>query len=154
LKTEWNRATREDDYLGLILLDVDYFKKYNDTYGHQAGDVFLKQIAACMVECLLRPADLVARYGGEGFVVILPSTSPSGVKSLAEQINHCIENLKIDHSGNLASNFVTASLGAAFVESHFQKSLMSTSLPLQMLLYIKQKIKEETDFNILNVMKS
>jgi diguanylate cyclase (GGDEF)-like protein len=113
LKTEWNRATRDDDYIGLILLDVDYFKKYNDTYGHQAGDVCLKQIAASMVECLRRPADLVARYGGEEFVVILPSTPPSGVKIIAEQIKQCIEDLKIDHSKNSASNYVTASLGVA-----------------------------------------
>lgn len=113
LKTEWNRATREDDYLGLILLDVDYFKRYNDTYGHQAGDVCLKQIAASLTQCLRRPADLAARYGGEEFVIILPSTPPSGVKLVAEQVNKCIENLRIDHVGNSASKYVTASLGAA-----------------------------------------
>ncbi len=113
LKTEWNRATRDDDYLGVILLDIDFFKKYNDTYGHQAGDVCLKQVAAGLTECLRRPADLVARYGGEEFVVILPSTPPPGVQKIAQEINQCIEDLKIEHSGNSASPYVTASLGAA-----------------------------------------
>ncbi len=112
LKIEWNRATRDDDYLGLILLDIDHFKKYNDTYGHQAGDVCLKQVAAGLTECLRRPADLAARYGGEEFVVILPSTPPSGVKKIAQEINQYIESLKIEHSGNSASSYVTASLGA------------------------------------------
>ncbi len=113
LKVEWNRATRENDYLGLIMLDIDYFKKYNDTYGHQAGDACLKQVAAALAQCLRRPADLAARYGGEEFVIILPSTPPSGVKAVAEQVNQCIENLRIDHSENSVSPYVTASLGAA-----------------------------------------
>ena len=113
LNVEWKRAKREKTSLSLIMLDIDYFKKYNDTYGHQAGDECLIKIAASISETLRRPADLVARYGGEEFVIVLPGIALEEAVNLSEKIRSEIETLKIEHKLNSISPFVTASLGIA-----------------------------------------
>jgi len=110
LNGEW-RLAREKAPLCLILCDIDYFKNYNDFYGHQAGDVCLKQIAQALTQIAKRPADLVARYGGEEFAVILPNTSVEGAVQVAKLIRSAIEQLKIPHAKSHVSNVVTASLG-------------------------------------------
>ena len=113
LDREWKRAMRDQIPLSLIMLDIDYFKLYNDSYGHQKGDTCLKQVAKALEDCVQRPADLVARYGGEEFVVILPETTVQGASKLAESIRLYIENLKLEHAKNSASPYVTVSLGVA-----------------------------------------
>lgn len=113
LDKEWKRAMRDQLPLSLILLDIDFFKLYNDSYGHQGGDTCLKQVATALAQCSQRPADLVARYGGEEFAVILPETNLEGASNLAEAIRSSIENLKIEHNKNTASSYVTVSSGVS-----------------------------------------
>ena len=86
IKREWQRLSREQQPMALMLCDVDYFKRYNDTYGHQAGDQCLREVAQVLGQTSRRPADLVARYGGEEFALILPNTSLQGAVCIAENI--------------------------------------------------------------------
>lgn len=115
LKTEFYRLKRSGAALSLIMLDVDYFKKFNDTYGHLAGDDCLRQIGNMLKTIDMRTSDLVARYGGEEFVVILPETEKSGVLALAERIRKATEDLNIPHSENKNEKKVTVSLGSVTV---------------------------------------
>ncbi|MFB2876730.1 PAS domain S-box protein [Floridanema aerugineum] len=115
LNNEWLRLRREKAPLSLILFDIDFFKLYNDTYGHLAGDDCLRQVAIVISDIFRRPADLFARYGGEEFAVILPYTDLSGATYLAELIRQTIHNLKIPHSQSLVSNHLTVSLGVTCV---------------------------------------
>jgi len=113
LDTEWRRLAREEAPLSLIMCDIDYFKLYNDTYGHQAGDECLRQVASVLRRSLKRPADLVARYGGEEFVVVLPNTELQGAASIAELIRAEVQGLQIIHAKSAVSEYVTLSLGVA-----------------------------------------
>jgi PAS domain S-box/diguanylate cyclase (GGDEF) domain len=113
LDTEWRRLAREEAPLSLIMCDIDYFKLYNDTYGHQAGDECLRQVATVLRSSLKRPADLVARYGGEEFVVVLPNTDIEGAARVAEFIRAEVQGLQIIHSKSAVSQYVTLSLGVA-----------------------------------------
>ena len=115
LYTEWKRAKREKLPLSLIMLDIDYFKKYNDSYGHQAGDESLIKVAKSISEFLRRPADMVARYVGEEFVIVLPNVEQKDAVKLSEKIRAEIEALKIEHRLSSISPFVTASLGVASI---------------------------------------
>ncbi len=111
LEFEWERLAREQQPLSLILFDIDYFKRYNDCYGHQIGDDCLIKVAQAAQQTVCRPADLVARYGGEEFVVILPNTDLNGAIALADQIHSAVANLKIPHQNSDISDIVTVSLG-------------------------------------------
>lgn len=111
LSQELRRMKREKQPLSLILGDVDYFKRYNDHYGHQSGDYCLQQIAKAMSLVAMRPADLVARYGGEEFAVILPRTTSEGVDTVAEAIRKEISQLKIPNERSDVSEYITLSLG-------------------------------------------
>ncbi len=113
LNAEWKRAQRERSQLALLMLDVDAFKAYNDTYGHVAGDEVLRRVAAVLRDNCARPADLPARFGGEEFSMILPSTSPGGARLLAEKVRRSIEALGIAHSGAATGSRLTVSIGAA-----------------------------------------
>ncbi|MEL6439542.1 MAG: diguanylate cyclase [Cyanobacteria bacterium J06621_8] len=113
LAAEWSRLAREQNLLSLILCDVDYFKLYNDTYGHPAGDRCLRQVAQAISDVVKRPADLVARYGGEEFAIILPNTPLAGAIHLAQQIKLQIQALKLPHINSPIDLYVTLSLGVA-----------------------------------------
>ncbi|MDD2463288.1 MAG: diguanylate cyclase [Desulfobulbus sp.] len=113
LNKEWRRAMREQVPLALILLDVDFFKKYNDTYGHQQGDRCLIAVAETMQKIIRRPADLAARYGGEEFAIILPNTHQEGAMLIAERVREGLQTLEIPHSGSDVSAHVSISLGVA-----------------------------------------
>ena len=115
MKYEWQRGSREQRPLSLIMCDVDCFKAYNDTYGHPAGDLCLKRTAAVLTEHLKRPADLVARYGGEEFAIVLPETSAEGALQVADACRAHLETLAIEHSG-WSRGIVTLSLGVATLE--------------------------------------
>jgi diguanylate cyclase (GGDEF)-like protein len=110
---EWRRMAREKQPMSLILFDVDYFKRYNDEYGHQAGDRCLYKIAQTAKACIHRAADVVARYGGEEFAVILPNTPAQGALHIAETIAERVKMLKLPHARSDASRYVTVSLGIA-----------------------------------------
>ncbi|MBE9145323.1 diguanylate cyclase domain-containing protein [Planktothrix mougeotii] len=113
LEQEWLRLRREKLPLSLILADIDYFKLYNDTYGHLSGDDCLKQVAQTIHETLKRPADLVARYGGEEFAIILPNTSLAGAIQVAEQIRQAVYNLQLPHIASPGKQVITLSLGVS-----------------------------------------
>jgi diguanylate cyclase (GGDEF)-like protein len=119
LGQEWRRAGRERTPLSLILCDIDYFKNYNDQYGHQAGDACLKQVAQAIRESFHRPADLVARYGGEEFAIILPNTPSAGAIHIAELLQTRIKQLEIAHAQSRIGTQVTVSLG---ISSHIPTS--------------------------------
>jgi two-component system chemotaxis family response regulator WspR len=114
MQAEWQRGQREQQELTLLLCDVDCFKTYNDSYGHQAGDAALKAIAAVLASHLRRPADVAARYGGEEFAVILPATEAEGAQQVAESCRAGIEALALAHAGG-AGGVVTISIGIASV---------------------------------------
>jgi diguanylate cyclase (GGDEF)-like protein len=114
LAHEWQRCMRGGAPLSLIMIDVDCFKEFNDTYGHLAGDDCLKQIVRILVDVLNRPADMVARYGGEEFTCVLPDTELDGAKYIAQGIRKAIEAQRIEHV-NSPFGYVTVSLGIASV---------------------------------------
>jgi len=113
LKREWGRLARSGQPLSVIMLDVDHFKQFNDTYGHGEGDVCLKRVAKAIEAVAKRPADLAARYGGEEFVVLLPETDLDGLKITAEAIRTAVAALRIPHAKSSAADHVTISLGGA-----------------------------------------
>ncbi|WP_293176181.1 MULTISPECIES: diguanylate cyclase [unclassified Microcoleus] len=113
LDTEWRRLAREEAPLSLIMCDIDYFKLYNDTYGHQPGDECLRQVAQILQCSVKRSADLVARYGGEEFAVVLPNTDIEGAACVAERIAQQVRDLQILHAQSAVSEYVTLSLGVA-----------------------------------------
>ena len=115
LSQEWYRCARELESLSLILCDVDYFKFYNDAYGHQAGDRCLYEVAQGMRSIVKRPADVVFRYGGEEFAVILPFTKGEGALKVAEAIREAILQLQIPHDLSQVSHHVTLSLGVSSI---------------------------------------
>ncbi len=111
LQNEWLRMKREKAPLALIMADLDYFKLYNDLYGHLAGDDCLKTVAKVLSEHIHRPSDLAARFGGEEFTVVLPNTDLKGASVVASKIREAVENKKIIHENSPVSDFVTVSLG-------------------------------------------
>lgn len=113
LAVETARSMRSRSPLALIMLDVDFFKRYNDHYGHQAGDDCLREIAATLKESLRRPADLVARYGGEEFACILPDTAYEDALLIAADLEKNVRLRNIPHAASQVSDVVTISLGVA-----------------------------------------
>lgn len=113
LLEEWARARRDGTQLSLLLIDVDHFKKFNDHYGHLAGDGCLRALGRILLAHAKRPADLAARYGGEEFAVLLPNTGPDGCAEVGEGIRTALHELAMLHAQNPPSRLVTASVGAA-----------------------------------------
>jgi diguanylate cyclase (GGDEF)-like protein len=113
LSLEWQHHRREQNHIALILIDIDYFKCYNDTYGHLGGDDCLSRVAQAIAKVPQRATDLVARYGGEEFAVILRSTDTKGVLKVAEDIQKVIAALAIPHQSSEVSDIVTLSIGVA-----------------------------------------
>jgi diguanylate cyclase (GGDEF)-like protein len=113
LHQEWSRLQRDRQPLALILCDVDYFKPYNDSYGHQEGDDCLRAVAAAIASSVRRPSDLATRYGGEEFAVILPNTDRLGAIAVANRIRALLHSLEIPHRASLVSPHVTLSFGIA-----------------------------------------
>lgn len=111
LKSEFLIACRTEKPLSVLMIDIDYFKLFNDTYGHLAGDDCLKKVAAGLQRAVFRPADLVARYGGEEFAVILPDTDKCGERVIAEKIMCEISTLAIAHSCSEVDDVITVSIG-------------------------------------------
>ncbi|MBP5987301.1 MAG: diguanylate cyclase [Azonexus sp.] len=112
ISVEWRRARRHSNSLAVLMCDVDFFKLYNDTYGHLAGDECLRKIATTIRQNTERPSDLVARYGGEEFAVVLPETTIGGALMVAEKIRHAIHELNIPHA-SAPGEQVTISIGIA-----------------------------------------
>ncbi|MDJ0706932.1 MAG: GGDEF domain-containing response regulator, partial [Leptolyngbyaceae cyanobacterium MO_188.B28] len=119
LELEWRRALRNVTPISVILIDIDQFKQFNDTYGHQRGDECLIKVSQTLQQAVKRPRDLVARYGGEEFIVILPDTPKLGATKVAKSIGCRVEALGVEHSASTISDTVTVSLG------------LSTAIPKQ-----------------------
>lgn len=115
LDAEWRRMGREGKPLALIMGDVDHFKQYNDTYGHQAGDICLVKVARAIGGLARRPTDLAARYGGEEFALVLADTDGKGAAFVAQGVCDAVRRLEIPHCNSSASEHVTLSLGVAVV---------------------------------------
>ena len=122
LESEWRRALRAPSPFSIIILDIDYFKKYNDTYGHQEGDLCLRSVANIVGCSVRRPGDLTARYGGEEFVVLLPLTSADDAAVIAEGIRREVEAVGLEHKTSTVSNVVTVSIGVGTVTPALDQS--------------------------------
>jgi len=118
LNTEWRRSLREHSPLSLLMIDADFFKSYNDTYGHPRGDNCLKQIAEAAQDIVSRPGDMVARFGGEEFVVVLPNTENEGAMQVAQEICIAMNSRRLPHVGN-PYGVVTISVGCATMVPSF-----------------------------------
>ncbi|WJG10077.1 GGDEF domain-containing protein [Aliiglaciecola sp. LCG003] len=122
LLSEFNQAKRYSHPLSILLIDVDYFKPFNDLYGHSVGDDALKQIAATLRSTLKRDIDFVARYGGEEFVCILTNTDCQGALICAQNLREAVEKLQIEHAESKALGYVTVSIGGATQSSYESES--------------------------------
>ncbi|WP_075185778.1 diguanylate cyclase [Teredinibacter haidensis] len=109
----WKLSTRTQEPLSILLMDIDHFKLYNDTYGHQSGDECIRLISTAIKRCVNRPGDLVGRYGGEEFIALLPNTTEEGALHVAEHIRKTIEALRLKHRGLTQNDRVTISIGAS-----------------------------------------
>lgn len=128
LLEEWSRAYREKTSLGLLMIDIDHFKAFNDTYGHQAGDECLHTVAVVLAGEAQRPSDLAARYGGEEFAILLPNTDAAGCARIGERIRRAIRETAIAHRGNAPFGIVTASIGGAVCRPGSERPLEHASL--------------------------
>lgn len=113
---EWRRACREQGSIGLIMMDIDHFKAFNDHYGHLQGDECLTSVAQQLKAVIKRPRDFVARFGGEEFIVLLPSVQAQGVAIVAERLQETIHNLMIPHAHSSTGSHVSVSMGLAWCE--------------------------------------
>lgn len=116
VRAEWQRAIRSGSELSLLLVDIDHFKQYNDTYGHQAGDACLTLVAKALSSSVHRPGDQVARYGGEEFVCVLPSTNIEGAELIGATLREAVNFLKIPHKSSSVCGHVTISVGGAAIK--------------------------------------
>ena len=112
---EWKRAVRNKAPISVALMDIDFFKQYNDAYGHGRGDKCLKEVAQALVDSIRRPTDFVARYGGEEFIAVFPETDMSGAMTIAETMRSNVELLKIPHAQSVSLDYVTISIGVSSV---------------------------------------
>ena len=113
LKTEWLRAQRDQLPISMIVADIDYFKRYNDYYGHQQGDECLRHVASIIHQTVMRPADVVARYGGEEFAIIMPNTDIKGAQAVANRICRQINESNLPHPTSEIASHVTITMGVA-----------------------------------------
>jgi diguanylate cyclase (GGDEF)-like protein len=113
LEAEWKRSARDGTPISLVIIDLDCFHAFNETYGHPGGDACLRRVTAEMVMCLRRPSDFLGRYGGEEFVAVLANTDASGARIVAERLRNAVAALQIPHQASTCSEFVTISVGFA-----------------------------------------
>ena len=123
IRRVWRQSRREDVTIGIVFVDIDYFKIYNDLYGHQAGDDCLKKVAGSIARCAKRPFDFAARYGGEEFVLVLYGPPDDYARSLPEQIRRDVLDLAIPHAGSMCASSVTVSVGVALARAASNRSL-------------------------------
>lgn len=134
-EVEWRRAVREKTELSVIFMDIDYFKNYNDTYGHLEGDKCLAAIAGAINKCAERAGDFMARFGGEEFICVLPNTSREGAMTVAQSIMESIEQLKIEHRTSDANKYVTISMGVVTCTPVSEESMDKVLLEADNALY-------------------
>jgi diguanylate cyclase (GGDEF)-like protein/PAS domain S-box-containing protein len=138
LTNEWRRSLRDQSPLSLLMIDADYFKSYNDTYGHMRGDNALKQIAEAAQSVVTRPGDLVARFGGEEFSVVLPHTDGEGAMQIAQEICMALNNRRLSHSDN-PSGYLTISVGVSTMVADFGRHSVNLIEVADQALYLAKK---------------
>ena len=136
---QWKLALRERKPLSILMIDVDDFKRYNDTYGHLAGDEVLKTVAAAMRDTFKRPTDLAARFGGEEFIVLLPNTHSDAAEMLAERLRYRVENSSIAHSASTVEKWVTVSIGIGSTIPHREDSILQLIKETDEALYAAKR---------------
>jgi two-component system chemotaxis family response regulator WspR len=151
-ESEWLRAAREGADFSLLVVDVDDFKLYNDTYGHVAGDSVLKQVAMVIRTQCGRPADLPARFGGEEFAVVLPGTDLPGAGHMAEAIRQAVQDAHIPHTASVTGDCVTLSIGAISAKPRGGNTLLDALIRADKALYeAKRKGKNRVAVHQLEV---
>jgi diguanylate cyclase (GGDEF)-like protein len=138
LNVEWKQAIREQTTLSLLIMDLDKFKNLNDTYGHQQGDVVLKTVANIFNNCLRRPCDFTARWGGEEFVVLLPNTPLEGAMDVAEQIRSTVEKEKIEFEDGTIVH-ITISIGVTTINPEHKSSINNFISKADKALYMAKE---------------
>jgi diguanylate cyclase (GGDEF)-like protein len=152
LEAQWQEMEEQQLPLALILCDIDFFKLYNDTYGHQQGDTCLQEVAQALINEVKRVSDLVARYGGEEMAIILPDTNGEGAFFVAQKIRAKIKSLKIEHRASPINQYVTLSLGVASVIPTPNDSPQHLLKTTDTALYLaKQKGRDRTILYTLEV---
>lgn len=139
LDREWKRAIRNKEKLSIILIDIDFFKNFNDIHGHVMGDSALRLVAKTISKSVKRPGDFVARYGGEEFIIILPNTDSNGAFELGELIRKNIEDVGIINEGSSISKVLTVSLGVATEEPNVNSKLENILEDADFALYESKK---------------
>jgi diguanylate cyclase (GGDEF)-like protein/PAS domain S-box-containing protein len=139
LKSEWSRSIRNSTLLSFIMLDIDFFKNYNDSYGHLIGDECLIAVAGAIRKGLSRPSDFLARYGGEEFAVILPETHLEGAIHVAERIRKQVEALAIPHSKSKNDKIITVSVGVSTMMGNIFKEATSLINTADKALYASKR---------------
>ena len=139
LEREWRRSKRNNSSMCVLLIDIDHFKRYNDCYGHRAGDECLKAVAQTLAAQCERGSDFVARYGGEEFVAVLPETNKQGAIAFANKLRKAINDLNIEHNASLNASHITISIGIASSESS--------------QAYTEKALLEEADSGLYNAKK-
>ncbi len=135
LDRDLNQAKENSEPLSLIFMDIDFFKSYNDAYGHQAGDLCLKMVADALRKRVRQSSDRLARYGGEEFCIIMTNTALATAVSVAEDIRNLVESLSILHEGSQIADVVTISLGVASVDVKINESTSGLILKADSALY-------------------
>lgn len=140
LEREWRISKRNHSPLCVLLIDIDHFKRYNDCYGHRAGDECLKTVAQTLAAQCDRSSDFVARYGGEEFVAVLPNTTKQDAIAFANKLRHVVNELNIEHNASSSASHITISVGIASSEGS--------------LAYTEKALLEEADLGLYNAKKS
>ncbi len=135
LQKEWRRMQRNQEPISLIMIDIDFFKLYNDNYGHAQGDECLKQIADIINSCMRRSHDLAARYGGEEFVCLLPETGRQGAAVVADTVLNAIRDSIIIHEYSKVANYITVSMGCFCMVPNYKDQAKTLIVEADSLLY-------------------
>ena len=149
-ETYYKETKREQESLVVMMLDIDYFKPYNDNYGHGRGDETLKKVAFALQSTLKRPTDLVARYGGEEFVVLLKNINEEDTKQVAQNLLQAVRDLRIVHEYSTVEEFVTVSMGIAYKTPHSKIEKVNLLLCADEKLY-EVKRNGRNNFMMMNV---
>ena len=146
----FSEIKRDKKSLAVLMIDIDFFKPYNDNYGHGQGDETLRKVAKALEKTIKRPSDFVARYGGEEFVILLKDINKDGVEAVANNLLNAIRELKITHEFSKIENYVTISIGASFYNSNSDVTKLELLLKADETLY-SVKNSGRNNFAILEV---
>ncbi len=149
-ETTFLEIKRENKNLAIMMIDIDFFKPYNDNYGHGKGDEALKKVAFALQSTIKRPTDLVARYGGEEFVILLKDIDKPGLETVAKNLLEAVRDLKITHDFSKVANFITVSIGISYYNTNKDITKIELLIKADETLY-KVKNSGRNNFSILDI---